>query len=605
MSNDNARQSCADKDSLLLTDKYTDAELLQQITMYRDTDGIVRHASIWLNANINYIGRSSECRLLKNNGSIVSNTSIANCDDLYPFVCVKSSIVLCKNNCFHQGKCFGTKCLCNHGWEAEDCSKFHCNDVNNCNGKGTCVGPNQCQCKDGWSGRACSSSYCPRYNNCNLCVKKQGCGWCDTYNECLPGTGYQSDLGHCPAWFYYKCVTVEQSSTCSSQINQISCSRFCNDTSLDFSSRSCQDCTNFASCFDRNKTCSTWVEEFCPSGIVATNYDDRLRSNSAVFNDNVYVVDAKENTIFYCPYRLSTEVSDNRNLFITTSNLDIDVGLIVISAQSEGIMHKIDHVIALDGLTYFSGSRAELLDIIETADFHATVPLEDLMHILTQEQKIDANLLDQFMQSNGDISEPVFLLDNSLPIMKCAGHVYESSDGVLGYSHFVVLPKSGLPEGLVLGSVIFANDTNGYLETVSDVLQTSVGTYALTNLTHCTPDNIEILNIDISLIPSMSCYGGNGFPGLINFNSTINEELLLGKTFIGRGAQGILAKVIDIAETENFVFLEVVNVEDIDNGTAVLMADPTHFVRNHRRSKRTLSSLFQTFSRSVSLDVCI
>ena len=606
MSNDKAKKSCAAMNSILLTDTYTDAELIQQMTIYRDTDGIKRHASIWLIANVNSIGGNPECGLLKSNSSDVYETDIANCDDLFPFVCVKSSIVLCKNNCFHQGQCIGTKCLCHPGWEAEDCSKFHCNDVNNCNGKGTCVGPNQCQCNDGFSGRACSSSHCPRYSNCNLCVKKQGCGWCDTYNQCLPGTGYQSDLANCPAWFYYKCVTTELSSTCSSQINQISCSKFCNETRSDFSKRSCQDCENFVSCFDRNKTCNTWVEEFCPSGIVATNYDDLSRTNSAVFNDNVYVVDAAETTMFYCPYKLSTEVSDNRNLFITVSNVDFEEGHIVISAQSEGIMHKIDHIIALDGLTYVTGSRAGLSDIIETADFRATVPLEDLMHILTQEQKIDLNLFHRFMQSDAkNISEPVFLLENSLPIMKCAGHVYESSEAVLGYSHYVVLPKSSFPEGLTLGSLIFANKTNGYLETVLDVLHTSVGTYALTNLTHCTPDSIQTLEIDTSLIPSMSCYGGNGWPGLLHFNSTLSEELLIGKTIIGRGAEAIFAKIIEIAETKNFVFLEVVNVEDINNGTVVLMADPSHFVRNHRRSKRTLSSVLETISRSVSLDVCI
>ena len=42
-------------------------------------------------------------------------------------------------------------CLCSNGWKgSEDCSAFDCSNVNNCSGRGKCVGPNQCRCRVGW-----------------------------------------------------------------------------------------------------------------------------------------------------------------------------------------------------------------------------------------------------------------------------------------------------------------------------------------------------------------------------------------------------------------------------------------------------------------------
>lgn len=44
----------------------------------------------------------------------------------------------------------GAVCFCYPGWTGEDCSKFHCHDLQNCSGNGECMGPNVCKCYPGY-----------------------------------------------------------------------------------------------------------------------------------------------------------------------------------------------------------------------------------------------------------------------------------------------------------------------------------------------------------------------------------------------------------------------------------------------------------------------
>ena len=61
-----------------------------------------------------------------------------------------------KEECSQMGffsKADGT-CDCFFGTDGETCEKITC--VDNCSGRGTCVGPNTCECEDGWGGLHCS-----------------------------------------------------------------------------------------------------------------------------------------------------------------------------------------------------------------------------------------------------------------------------------------------------------------------------------------------------------------------------------------------------------------------------------------------------------------
>ena len=607
VSNSNAKKTCREKNAVLMTNDQIDVEFISQVTKYRDVDGSNKFTSIWLNAETNDINANLDtCRLLTPTATAYYETIDRKCDDLYPFICSKTAIVRCKNYCFQQGQCMYTTCICHQGWEGDDCSKYHCRDVNNCNGKGQCVGPNVCKCEDGWSGRACSASYCPRYKNCNLCVNRLGCGWCDTTGECFPGTARElhRTIGNCPDWFYYKCASPEESSTCSNHIETISCSsRYCNDTNNDFSLRLCQNCRDLTTCYQTTGTCHTWDEEKCPGGIAYTDYEDTTHTSTASFHDNVHVIDPADRTLYYCPYKLSSNEDDTRNLFIAKFRFPFDVNEIIVSAQSEGIMHKIDYKIDRDPFTFFTAIPVGLSDILKTANIKVALPPGQFMDIRTQESEGDKELSQKFLQSSVTIEESVLVFDSTTPVFKCAGHIYGKDKGILGSSFYLVVQKNMISTEMSVGNIIISENTSGYLETVIDVFETSTGTYVVTNLTHCSPEDIPSIDIVTLHIPSISCYGGNGWPGLLHFNDTVSEDSVRGKSIPGRKSGESVAKIIDIVDREDFVFIEVVNIEYIENKAAALSADVGDFVPEFRREDRSMSNFSHAITKTILLDV--
>jgi len=57
-------------------------------------------------------------------------------------------------------------------------STFHCNELSNCSGQGSCVRPNVCSCNSGWTGPSCSIPSCSDVYNCGnhgTCVGPNTC----------------------------------------------------------------------------------------------------------------------------------------------------------------------------------------------------------------------------------------------------------------------------------------------------------------------------------------------------------------------------------------------------------------------------------------------
>ncbi|XP_062500732.1 uncharacterized protein LOC134177969, partial [Corticium candelabrum] len=133
----------------------------------------------------------------------------------------------------------GGFCECRVGWGGLTCSDPQCHLVNHCSGKGKCIAPNKCQCNKGWTGFGCAVSTCPQFTTCSACSEVSHCGWCDSQQKCMTGTGFgPSDKDtFCPEWFFYRCITVNDLSidgntiistnTFSSQIQTINCDDSC------------------------------------------------------------------------------------------------------------------------------------------------------------------------------------------------------------------------------------------------------------------------------------------------------------------------------------------------------------------------------------------
>ena len=67
-------------------------------------------------------------------------------------------------------------------------------------------------------GRGCTYSYCTKYQRCSTCSQESACGWCDSLQQCLPGTSVGPYAKQCPDWFYYTCYTVGSVNHCSDKI---------------------------------------------------------------------------------------------------------------------------------------------------------------------------------------------------------------------------------------------------------------------------------------------------------------------------------------------------------------------------------------------------
>ncbi|XP_040000537.1 tenascin-N [Xiphias gladius] len=72
------------------------------------------------------------------------------------------SVSSCPDECNDNGRCVDGKCVCHQGYTGHDCSQLMCPD--NCNDKGHCV-DGKCVCFPHFTGEDCSIQKCP--NDCN------------------------------------------------------------------------------------------------------------------------------------------------------------------------------------------------------------------------------------------------------------------------------------------------------------------------------------------------------------------------------------------------------------------------------------------------------
>lgn len=607
---------CKQYGALLLMSNSLVLEYITDVTRYRNVDGQLKHSAVWIDnsAEGSSPAFAPECHIFHYNSLGFANIENVACNTLNPFVCQKLTVVPCKNGCFQRGICVGKTCLCDKGWDEEDCSVFHCRDVNNCSGNGICAGPNYCKCDPGWMGRACTVNYCTRFDKCRMCTKKTGCGWCDALSQCIPGNGTEPKVGSCSSWFYYECTTVEQSVGCSWHVNQLQCdTRYCNLNSSLTDRGLCQRCLDVQECFSNhgnNDGCYTWNEDKCSNGVPTRNYRNENRIYNTVFKKNVKRV-SKNTLIYFCPYKLSDMPKDERQLFITMTKqkLSFKTGDIITSAQSDGIMHKVDHIITVGNLNYLLGTPVGLKDMLQYADFSQTVNAAEIMNPLTQEQDIDPEFM--FMIVNGNFLEidqtRVHIVDGHMPIYKCIGDYSLVSDGKR-HLYYLVMPDNELSRNLVEGNVVVVTKTDGFLESVVNIIDSeSSGIYLQTNLTQCSKNSIKNIHIESKIgKPNMSCYGGDGFPGLVHVDSLFNTGSdLIGKTIIGRRSKPSVAMVTGAAEHFNgYRFVEVFDVEYDDEGKLVANGDRVMPTKDgNRRRKRSATSFERRMAQTATYTV--
>ena len=512
-----------------------------------------------------------------------------NCEELHPFICQKVSIVVCKNGCFQRGLCVGRTCVCDQGYEADDCSKYHCRDVNECSDHGSCIGANHCKCRPGWMGRACSISYCDRFKSCSFCSRQKGCGWCDEKKKCLPGNGHGPDASIkflCNSWFYHQCLTMEESSTCSEQIHVIPCaSRYCNKNSTEINKGLCQQCNDLQNCYNSSSLCQTLNETKCPSGKPATDYDDPSRIEATQFNTDVSVISDNQ-TMYYCPYSVSNDNVDD--LFIYTGDT-IESGRIMVGKQCGGIMHRIRSVTFINNYQFIVASPVDLKEVIRYADFKETVDAYASQDEITIEDAPEDELISQVLKSNTSLGEKVHLINGT--VYKCVGHDYSLGEGELTTTSYVVMSQSSFTDAVSLGDVIASAKSDGFLEDVSSQTEIEIGTAMHTRLSQCDAESVSKKSFNLAISkPEMSCQGGDNWPGLIYWSSNTTEDLT-GKTIAGRNSGPVLGKVMNKYEAQGLTFFELVPISNYADGDLYVKGNISH-VQKHFRIKRSIRSFF-------------
>ena len=607
---------CLEQGAILLSGTLAtrDNDYVTGVTEYRDVDSSLKYASVWVRPSDM---TSSACLTYRADSGEFSEAS---CESLRPYICERSSVVLCKNNCFLNGICFGTFCLCDAGWTGEDCSIFHCDDVNNCFGNGVCVGPNQCRCNPGWYGRACTSSTCPRFGSCFECSRRTGCGWCDSTQQCLPGLEAGPDAGvQCPAWFYYQCVTVARgsdgvASTCSDDIGVIHCdSYYCNENVSIATGGTCQQCNDVRHCFSDPDggnallgSCLSWDLNACPGGVPQPDYSDPARLDAIVFQDNVIVLDPSD-VIIYRADAFIDDVSDEREFLLMERSEELArrlrEGRVLSSAQAGGIFVRIERIEFLeDDVITVVGSPAQITDAIRQADFREQdVPVTELDDEITYDVFPSQEILEEFQNLETEFPDDVSVHNlTGSTLFKCVGHEYVDANQTSDFSQYVVIPASEASALQVsVGDVIVSASSDGFLERVSRITRNSYGSFFFTRLSLCEEGMTEVVRSNLPQ-PDMTAAGGDNWPGLVYYEDETDPVIAEGEHLPGREAEGVFGRVINTFEQGEHLYVELVEVTGATSSEVVTSLDVDSLTRRTaRRRKRSTVSI--SYSKTATL----
>ena len=595
-----------DRSIVMNSIRLKDRNYLKDLTSFRDVDGTIKQALVWINPAVCIILPNQDscpsCSVYnaKHRGQVQSRNS---CSELHPFICKKLSIELCKNGCFQQGTCVGKTCVCKKGWESDDCSKFHCRDVSNCLGRGDCVGPNVCKCRPGWVGRTCSNSYCHRFKSCPFCSRQKGCGWCDKEAKCLPGTGHGPDVSlqtPCTSWFYYQCLTVEGSIDCSDQIAVMPCAgRYCNNNATEKNSGLCQQCKDVQNCYDSSLSCQTWNETKCPKGRPVTNYDDPSRIEATQFKPNVHVIHNNQ-TMFVCPYIIEKNSKDT--LYISLGN-GLKVGRIMLAGQCGGIMHRVTSVTEVNEYQFVVAYPVGLEDVISYADFQQTVNTDSVQDEITLEDVPDIKLISDILEAKENLNETIHEINET--VYKCIGHQYSSdNEDDLTMTHYTVLKQSSFTDNINVGDIVTSKRSGGFLENIISHKTIEIGTVAHTELSRCDMDSVRKMSFNLNMNRrDMACQGGDNWPGFLYWDSKDTNDI--NGTVVGRKSGPVLGKVMDKFTLKGFTFFEILQVSSYIDGDLHMKGNITQ-VQTHLRSRRSLKNLFHRIETKldVSFSFC-
>ncbi|CAH1784969.1 unnamed protein product [Owenia fusiformis] len=547
-----------------------------------------------------------------NERTVVENEIVNEIDD---FSILTPLDAVCPDDCSGNGDCVSDKCICHQGWLRDNCDTPDCSSLNDCNDHGQCTSPNFCKCRTGWGGKSCHINLCSKaQGECGKCIQDDRCGWSDQPSpECLPGD-YQGPDSALVAgsWFYWNCLTVSESTRCSSEIGVVSCTEACDRSAENHLEKDCLQCLDFKNCYqiESNYTCKIWDNTKCPGGIPVPDYTNPDRIQFTDIKEDVRVIAKEEATVFFCPTKISsndvTSKDTRTDIFITHSDLSdkLQSGHVVASAQAGGILHRVENVTTLDGFTLFLGKYVSLDSVVLFTDFETQVDLEAVDDEVTVEDEPVPDLVEDLLSGNLTLANsPNLKQMKENNIFKCVGRVFEApgvTDSDL-YSVFLVIRINEVSNTYTIGEVVIGTDnsTQGYIEIVERITPITDATLVETRLVDCSIDKDKITEIvsntktDEASRQSgkrMVCPGGDNWPTMHYFDSSLDtSSVTKGAHIVGRASGAFLLQVVDVSELNGYVFIEGLPVtEEIENNTYV----PKNITAIARKKRATFSKTF-------------
>lgn len=487
-----------------------------------------------------------------------------------PFVCILSNIGSCENDCSGNGICSEDKCFCDSGWEGKDCYRYHCNNTNNCNKNGDCIGPNICKCYPGWEGSSCSISICPRYSKCRECTKKNGCGWCDSKQICLPGTPDKPSR-KCSLWFYNNCFSIAPGK-CSPEIHMYNCKRdFC-DKFHPFTT--CSQCLQLSKCFKTtNQNCQIWNEKICPNGLLQS--ETSFENNKFSFKQNVYRV--KENEKFFnCKKKpkVSENHKGNFQIFYIRSNTAIIENMIYVSNRgNRGIRHRIVNILSENDNSYTIavGQYAYLNEYFENVDGKFKG------NFFESEKNTNEKDIKNFLKSKQNYKE----ITNEKKL-KCLGSKFNYMNTQI--SSYFILTKSDIE--IEKGEILVEKNKIDFIERITRKEKTKQSILIEAEILNCT--NLEILgNFENfqhleKISYDFDCSSENTSQTLYSIRSQdFSENLHMNSLIIGKESSQLLSYVVNSSTLKNgWKMIEIINLKSLTHNLLVSDIEKSKLIKN-------------------------
>lgn len=271
--------------------------------------------------------------------------------------------------------------------------------------------------------------------------------------------------------------------------------------------------------------------------------------------------------IFKCPIITQYEKEIDPSILIhrnTNSGFQIKNDSVVLSNQTEYLVHHVKSIKVIDNFTFAYASMASLFDIFDNVQMQNQRADISKKNISTKEKIPDDKLM-RILESKKNLNG-VFELSTG-PIYKCLG---------TNSSSYALVKSTNESNNLQINDIIFGKNSHGYLETIKNIdrINVSVDEHRFvieTKLTYCNRilDTLENRISNLNLIDlnktDLNCKGGYNSDSSLYLVENSEDLLTLNLTrsvIVGRESNKFAFKILTLKEIGQFILIELIEIDE-------------------------------------------